>query len=407
MGACADRNPADRGDPAHCKPASALAQAWAGRGMELSQPRYISQTPWASSPPREASNMPALTLRQPPAHHLPGPTALLDGKFTDPPFVPRSECRPRSESTQVHSSPMQLPPIREMVDFSARPEPERRREVSPTSNGKRRRLLDDDEDDEARARYSPRQRSPGPLGDRPPSTSTVDPARRSSVAYSASDNWSARSSPYQSAQGLPPLQTPNLPGRHEMRPQAPTLPPLSTLASPMSFPAANFSEYSLAGPRASPYAYPPVPRAAFELPPHQSTFSYGYQQPRGQSYSGPSSFTMGHDRSPFSAHHAYPGSLNPYGSEGLEREGDPRQRKRHQISNWFINARRRQLPTMINNARAESDARMARSGELCAQAPSHDFGEESDRRSEESQYDEEFDARPRSVLAGPKTRDSI
>ncbi|KAK2626681.1 hypothetical protein QTJ16_003856 [Diplocarpon rosae] len=417
--------------------------------MELSQPRYISRTQWESPPSREGSNMAALTLRQPPAHHLPGPTALLDSKLTDLPFIPRSENRSRSDSTQFHSSPMQLPPIREIVDFSARPEPERRREVSPTSNGKRRRPLDDEDDEEARARYSPRQRSPGPPVDRSQSTSSFDLARRSSVAYSTSDNWSARSSPYQPSQGLPPLQTSNLPSRPDMRSQAPTLPPLSTLASPMSFPAANFSEYSLGGPRPSVYTYPTLPRSNFDAPPPQSTFSYGYQQPRGQSYSGPSSFAMSHDRSPFSsAPNAYSGSMNPYGAEGHERESDSRQRKRrgnlpkettdklrawfmthlthpyptedekqelmrqtglqmNQISNWFINARRRQLPTMINNARAESDARIARGGDICAPAPSNDYGEESDRRSEGSQYDDEFDARQRGILAGPKARDSI
>ncbi len=67
---------------------------------------------------------------------------------------------------------------------------------------------------------------------------------------------------------------------------------------------------------------------------------------------------------------------------------------------------------MINNARAESDARSARSGEGGAAAKSSDYGEDSDRRSlrdsdgEGSVYDEDFDIGQRGGMPGSNTRDN-
>jgi hypothetical protein len=69
---------------------------------------------------------------------------------------------------------------------------------------------------------------------------------------------------------------------------------------------------------------------------------------------------------------------------------------------------------MINNARAESDARSARSGDVLGEATS-DYGDDKEKRGSvppgdsegEASYDEDYDLKARRAMQRMATRESI
>lgn len=176
---------------------------------------------------------------------------------------------------------------------------------------------------------------------------------------STTENWagSNRTSPCCVTRGLP-LPDSSSVSRPDWRPTLPSLPSL-TLSHNNAVPRgrSTFSEYALESSRSGAQTYPHLSGSQFDPPisSYHPALSYGYQQPRGQSYSGPSTYPLTHDRSPFSNNHhnIYPGSSFSY---GLERDdgNDSKQRKRRgnlpkettdKLRAWFVAHLQHPYPT--------------------------------------------------------------
>ncbi|KAI1062809.1 hypothetical protein LB507_005945 [Fusarium sp. FIESC RH6] len=289
---------------------------------------------------------------------------------------------------------------------------------SPNSS-KRRRLSIEREAESERVRQvprlcyspdreSPRQISPnlpiqaGAQENWPASTRTSPYLANGSTTHSASMEVGERAEPRSTLPSLPP---PRSLERESVLVNRGAVPAPAPVPVSVSVPAPKESYISSHQPM--PHSRTPISESGVS-PYRESSYGYPYHHPtRYQSLSTGSAHSF--DRTPFT-----PGAYNtPYqdfvrfGDMGpASLSGDNKQRKRrgnlpkettdklrawfvahlqhpyptedekqdlmrqtglqmNQISNWFINARRRQLPTMINNARAETDAMSgARGGDM-------------------------------------------
>ncbi|KAJ2972340.1 hypothetical protein NUW58_g9203 [Xylaria curta] len=173
-----------------------------------------------------------------------------------------------------------------------------------------------------------------------------------------------------------------------------------------------------------------------------ASFDYGYHHPnRAQSLSAGSAHFDRASIGPAAYEHPFPESYMRYGNFGMTSHGDGKRKRRgnlpkettdklrawfhahlthpyptedekqefmrrtglqmNQISNWFINARRRHLPGILNDARAESNAMNSHTTDGGSNAlPPNEPTDYDHEGSEESNYD---DAEVESAKGGSTT----
>lgn len=107
-------------------------------------------------------------------------------------------------------------------------------------------------------------------------------------------------------------------------------------------------------------------------------------------------------RSWFMAHLSHPYPTEDEKQELMRQTG----LQMNQISNWFINARRRQLPAMINNARVESDATSSGRTPDGKVPPSTEIGDHERREEEGASLSERGGSPSDDDFDGSKRRDT-
>lgn len=213
-----------------------------------------------------------------------------------------------------------------------------REQLHSPSLRKRRRLSTEDDLDTRDHVVARLYRSP-PRSYQCQSTtaSPMSGSRRASV-LSMAESWtsSTLTSPHAAARGPPAISPPfdsSAITRSEWRPQLPSLPALTFDRATVQAPRAHssWSDYGFdATSRAVTQTSTQQPISPTEATPtYPPTVPYTYQQPRGLSYSGPStSHASPHNQAPFSTIHPSGFVGYPYPMDSGDVGGDSKQRKR-------------------------------------------------------------------------------